>query len=202
MEPREYRCYQQLSPLFCWPWVAHGVGELEDFFSSWMVCAGEAHSRALQIGQQLQPGHSWAGEGSGVERLSMCPSGGSTAVSQGRWSQYGLSGVLQLQELSVVWSCFRGCWGLCSHRLGPISSLLALMPRQPQASGILSCMLLGPPAGTREIGCQLDAPHSFASSVLPGAMEMAPGSSQEGGLDQGLLLCGGGCLPSPPQEGL
>lgn len=80
MEPCEYRCWQWLSPSFCWPWIGHDVGELEDLFSSWLVCAGEAHSEAVQARQWLQPGHNWAA----VERLSVCISGGSTAVSQGR----------------------------------------------------------------------------------------------------------------------
>lgn len=52
---------------------------LRTFFSSWVMSAGEAHSRVVQARQWLQPGHNWAG----VERLSMCISGGSTAVSWG-----------------------------------------------------------------------------------------------------------------------
>lgn len=47
-----------------------------------------------------------------------------------------------------------------------------------------------------KIGCQLDTQHSFASNVLPGEMEMTPGSSHEGDLDQRPLVCCGECLPS------
>lgn len=67
----------------------------------------------------------------------------------------------------------------------------------------MSCVFLGLPAGTRETPW---LPENWVSGrmtsfcvhlqALRGEREMTPGSSQEGGLDQRLLVCSGECLPS------
>lgn len=206
MEPCEYSCWQQLSPLFCWPWIAHGVGELEDFFSSWVVCAGEAHSRAVQAGRGCSL--DTAGMvGALVWRDSPC----ALLEAALLFHRADEANMVHLEFHSsrnwMLCEVVGGCWGLCSHLLGPISWLVALMPKQPQAGGTLSCMLLGPPAGSRETpwlgkdGCQFFAYIILHTTYCLGRWRCL--QTLTGGRPRSeTLVCSGECLPYLPQEGL
>lgn len=62
----------------------------------------------------------------------------------------------------------------------------------------MSCMLLAPgdTLAARKFGILLHPTYCLGRpDTLPGEREMTPGTSQEGGLDQRLLVCSGECLP-------